>query len=227
MESHFLDMFGFGPSGYGGQFLTGMLTTLLVALTSYLCALVFGTLLGAMSCARWKLLRLAWRSYRSVFASMPTLLILFFLYFGAPYLLSSGLGLNVEIGPFVAGLLALGSIYAAYVGEVVRGAILSIPKGQYEACKALGLGPLPTWALIVAPQILKIAFPGLVNNWIVLLKDTALVSVIGLADVVRVGQIAGSATGRPLMFLTAVGVFYVVVVTLSLGLLHVARQRVT
>ncbi|MGE0239036.1 MAG: ABC transporter permease subunit [Parvibaculaceae bacterium] len=225
METDFFDALGFGPSGYGGQFLEGMLTTLVVAVASALCALIWGSLLGAMSCSKWVLPRLVWRVYRSIFASMPTLLVLFFLYFGTPYLASSLTGVSMEIGPFTAGLCALGAIYASYVGEVVRGAILAVPRGQYEACAALGLGPLPTWLRVVIPQIVKVAFPGLVNNWVVLLKDTALVSVVGLADVVRVGQIAGSATNRPLLFLTVVGLFYVVIVTASLGLLRAARPR--
>jgi His/Glu/Gln/Arg/opine family amino acid ABC transporter permease subunit len=216
---------GFGSSGYGWLFVKGMAVTVSMAVAASLCALLLGAALGAAACSRYRVLRVGWRIYRSIFASMPTLLVLFFFYLGAPYLAAQNLGVDIEIGPFEAGLCGLSLIYASYVAEVIRGAVYSVPRGQYEACQALGLSARPTWIRVIVPQVVRIALPGLINNWVVLLKDTALVSVIGVADVVRIGQIAGSATGRPLTYLAIVGVFFVIVVTLSLALLHHAGKR--
>jgi polar amino acid transport system permease protein len=181
--------------------------------------------IGIIGCSKSLICEIIWKVYRSVFGSIPTLLVLFFIYFGAPGLISELSGKAVEVSPFAAGLVGLSLIYATYIAEVIRGAVFAVPKGQYEASKALGLGPVATWGRVIAPQVIKISLPGLINTWVVLLKDTALVSVIGVSDVVRVGQIAGSATGRPLLYLGVVGLFFVVVVTLSLGLVALRGGR--
>lgn len=225
MLTNLVDMVGFGPSGYGHLFVAGMATTVITAVVSLICALSLGVVIGIVGCSKSLLCQAIWRAYRSIFASIPTLLVLFFIYFGAPNMISALTGRDVQVTPFAAGLAGLSLIYATYIAEVIRGAVFAVPKGQYEASAALGLGPIPTWAKVIAPQVIRISLPGLMNTWVVLLKDTALVSVIGVSDVVRVGQIAGSATGRPLLYLGVVGLFFVVVVTLSLGLFALRGAR--
>ncbi|MEM5461913.1 amino acid ABC transporter permease [Paraburkholderia phytofirmans] len=221
----FYNALGFGATGYGAMFVNGMIVTVAVAISSLFSALFFGVVIGTIACSKSIPAQAFWRLYRSVFSSIPTLLVLFFIYFGVPYIATRGFDLDVEISPFIAGLCGLTLIYATYVAEVVRGAVYAVPKGQYEACKALGLTKLPTWGGVVAPQVARIALPGLINTWVALLKDTALVSVIGIADVVRVGMIAGSSTGRPLFYLGLAGSFFVVVVTASLAVLSVLRGK--
>ncbi|MGF6641586.1 ABC transporter permease subunit [Paraburkholderia sp. MM6662-R1] len=212
-----------GSAGYGAMFLSGMAVTLAVAVSSLVTALLFGVLVGLAACSNRFLARAFWRFYRSVFSSIPTLLVLFFIYFGIPYIASRAFAFDVEVSPFVAGLCGLTLIYATYVAEVLRGAVFAVPKGQYEACEALGLTRWPSWLGVIAPQVARIALPGLINTWVALLKDTALVSVIGIADVVRVGMIAGSSTGRPLYYLGIAGFFFVAIVSVSLALLTALR----
>ena len=225
MERDVFTTLGFGPTGYGMQFLGGMSTTALVCIASYLAALAGGCVLGIAGAAGPIWARGIWRAYRSIFSGVPTLLLIFFLFFGIPFIDSQVFGGSIEISPFVAGVVSLSLIYAAYAGEVIRGAILNVPRGQFEACRALGLGRFATAWVVINPQVLRLALPGLSNNWVVMLKDTALVSVIGLADVVRVGQIAGSFTKRPLLFLSLTGLFYVVVVIGSTGILRIVQRR--
>ena len=120
-----------------------------------------------------------------------------------------------EIDPFTAGVVTLGFIYGAYFTENFRGAILSVPVGQLEAATAYGLSRWQRFHLVLFPQLMRFALPGLGNNWLVLLKSTALVSIIGLSDLVKAAQNAGKTTNEPLYFLIIAGLVYLVITTLS------------
>jgi His/Glu/Gln/Arg/opine family amino acid ABC transporter permease subunit len=227
METDVFTILGFGPSGYGMQFLIGMRNTVSVAALSYLSALVLGSLIGAIAALNRWWSKVFWRFYRSIFMGVPSLVVILFVFFGTPYIVSRQLSVNAELSPLMAGVVGLALVYAAYIGEVVRGAILNVPIGQFEVCRALGLRIVPTWVKVIVPQVSGLARPGLMNNWIVLLKDTALVSIIGLPDVVRVGQVTGSITNRLLLFLSVAGVFYVGVAGSSVALVDAIAARRT
>jgi polar amino acid transport system permease protein len=141
---------------------------------------------------------------------VPSILIVFFLYFNAPGLLKSAFNLRVDVTPFVAGVSALAIVYAAYIGEAVRGAVLNIPRGQWDVAHALGLKNLSMWWLVILPQIWRIALPGVTNVWMTTLKDTALVSLVGLTDLVRMADIAAAATQEPFLFYVVAGLVFVV-----------------
>ena len=112
-------------------------------------------------------------------------------------------------------MITLGFIYGAYFTENFRGAILSVPAGQLEAATAYGLSRWQRFHLVLFPQLMRFALPGLGNNWLVLLKSTALVSIIGLSDLVKAAQNAGKSTSEPLYFLILAGLVYLVITTLS------------
>jgi histidine transport system permease protein len=122
---------------------------------------------------------------------------------------------QIDIDPFLAGVIVLGFIYGAYFTETFRGAFLSVPRGQLEAGAAYGMTPWQTFARIMFPQMMRFALPGLGNNWQVMVKATALVSIIGLADVVKAAQDAGKGTLRFFFFTLLAGAIYLVITTLS------------
>ena len=211
-----MELLSFDDTGYGDELLAGVYITIRLALLSFLLALVLGVFLGIVALSRNRLLQGSWRTYASIFMGVPSILVVFFLYFNAPSLLKSAFGLRVDVTPFVAGVAALAIVYAAYVGEVVRGAVLNIPRGQWDAAHALGLGKLPMWWLVILPQVWRISLPGITNVWMTSLKDTALVSLVGLTDLVRMADIAAAATQRPFLFYIVAGLVYVVFSGLSM-----------
>ena len=205
-----MDLLNFDDTGYGDELLAGVFITIRLALLSFLLALILGVVLGFVALAKNRLLQAFWRTYASVFMGVPSILIVFFLYFNAPGLLKSAFNLRVDVTPFVAGVSALAIVYAAYVGEAVRGAVLNIPRGQWDAAHALGLKNLSMWWLVILPQIWRIALPGVTNVWMTTLKDTALVSLVGLTDLVRMADIAAAATQEPFLFYVVAGLVFVV-----------------
>lgn len=205
-----MELLNFDDTGYGDELLAGVFITIRLALLSFLLALILGVVLGFVALAKNRLLQAFWRTYASVFMGVPSILIVFFLYFNAPGLLKSAFNLRVDVTPFVAGVSALAIVYAAYIGEAVRGAVLNIPRGQWDAAHALGLRNLSMWWLVILPQIWRIALPGVTNVWMTTLKDTALVSLVGLTDLVRMADIAAAATQEPFLFYVVAGLVFVV-----------------
>ena len=136
----------------------------------------------------------------------------------------------IEIDPFVAGVLTIGFIYGAYMTETFRGAILAIPPGQMEAGRAYGMQPLQVFLRITLPQMVRLALPGFTNNWLVLMKATALVSLLGLQDMTYLAKQAGAAArgdiaNAPLLFLAFAALLYLVFTSVSLVLLRVLERR--
>ena len=221
------DLLGFGPQGYGNSLAAGFFLTISLAITAYLVSLVFGVMLGfaAGSSRRW--IRLWWKPYSSLMTGIPSLLVIFFIYYNLPILIRSLVGLKVEVNSLTAGIVALAIVYATYIGEVIRGAITNVPRGQVDAARALGLRTLSIWWRIILPQVWRLAFPGLVNIWLVLLKDTALVSLVGLNDIVRVSNVATGNTGEAFLFFGVTGLAYVACASCSVALARRIERRVS
>ena len=131
----------------------------------------------------------------------------------------------IEIDPFSAGVLTLGFIYGAYFTETFRGALLAVPRGQYQAAKALGMTFYQGFVHVIFPQMMRFALPGLGNVWMVLLKATALVSIIGLADLVKVAQVAGKSSQQLLAFLLFAALIYLVLSSVSNAALRWLGRR--
>lgn len=201
--------------GYSHQLLLGALTTVAVAFT----ALVIGLILAFLG-ALGELSRNPWVSRltlgcTALIRGVPELLVLFGIYFGGSALLSLITGHDLQINAFIAGAFALGLIFAAYGAQTLRGAFLAIPQGQREAAQALSLSIWRTFTHILFPQAWKIAFPGLGNLWLVLLKDSALVSLLGLSDLMNKAQLASSNTHQPFKFYMTAAVIFLILTTLS------------
>lgn len=216
--------------GYAGSVLAAGWVTLSLALASLLLAVLIGVAGALAKLSHSRFLRTTATVYTSVVRGIPDLVMMLLVYYSVPALLNqtlqdAGYDVYVEFSPFIAGTATLGLIFGAYMTETFRGALMNIPKGEIEAAKAYGLGPVRIFWRILAPQMIRLALPGFTNNWLVMAKATALVSLIGLQDVMFRARGAAEATARPFTYYVLVGAFYLVLTTVSLLILrHVAKR---
>ena len=217
-------------SGYFASILQGALLTVGVSLAALLVAIVLG-LLGAVAklSGRPALVGLA-TVYTTLVRGIPELVLMLLIFYGGTiglnHLLEAmGSKSSADINPFLAGVLTIGFIYGAYMTETFRGAILSIPKGQMEAAWAFGMGPVRTFLRITAPQMVRYALPGFTNNWLVLIKATALVSLIGLQEMTYLAKQASAATREPFTFFLFAAALFLVYTTVSLWALRWLDRR--
>lgn len=205
--------------GYEMVVLQGAWVTLKLALLSVTVAMVLGLLgAGAKLSGRRGLVGVA-QLYTTLVRGIPDLVLMLLIFFGlqiAVNHVTEFFGVSqLDIDPFTAGVLTIGFIYGAYYVETFRGAFIAIPKGQWEAGWAYGFSFLQTFRLIIFPQMMRFALPGMANNWLVTLKATALVSIIGLTDVVRATQNAGKGTFHFFLFTIVAAVIYLIFTTIS------------
>ena len=194
-----------GDAGWGDEIASGVYVTSSLAVATLPFGLALGFFVALGKQTNDKYARLAANIYTTIFRGLPELLTLFIIYYGIQILLQtllSAIGYDgrIEISAFGAGALALGVVFSAYCSEVLQSAFQAIPRGQYEAGAALGLRPGKTMLFIILPQLIRIALPGLGNLWMSLLKDTALVSVIGLNDIIRQTGVATKVTKQAFFF---------------------------
>jgi arginine/ornithine transport system permease protein len=161
---------------------------------------------------------------------VPELVLMLLIFYGGTiglnHLLEAmGSRRTVDINPFAAGVLTIGFIYGAYMTETFRGAILAIPRGQMEAAWAFGMGPVRTFLRITAPQMVRYAIPGFTNNWLVLIKATALVSLIGLHEMTYLAKQASAATREPFTFFLFAAGLFLVYTSVSLWALRWVNRR--
>lgn len=164
-------------------------------------------------------------AYTTVIRGVPELLIILLIYFGGTALASTVAGRYVEIDAFAAGIIALSIVFGGYATEVFRGAIAAVPAGQTEAAKSLGLNGWQRWLLVIVPQMLRLALPAYGNLWISLFKDTALVSVVGLSDIMRVAFVGAGSFRAPLAFYLAASALYLMLTTITLMSIRLAERR--
>lgn len=199
-----------------------------------LCALLVSIVLGLLGAAaklsgRPVLVSLA-TVYTTIIRGVPDLVVMMLVFYGGTIGLNhlfelAGSKIVVDINPFLAGVLTIGFIYGAYMTETFRGAILSIPKGQLEAAWAFGMGRVQAFMRITTPQMIRYALPGFTNNWLVLIKATALVSLIGLKEMTYLAKQASAATRSPFMFLLFTAALFLIYTTVSLYALRKLNAR--
>lgn len=222
-----------GPTGWGDELLEGAAVTVTLAAATLPFGLALGLLVALMRRSSSRLARTLGELHATVYRGLPELLTLLIVYYGGQRLLTAAARLVVpdaepQVSAFVAGVVALGLVFSAYASEVFLSAFRGFPPGQTEAARALGLGRVATFRFVVAPQLLRLALPGLGNLWLVLLKDTALVSVIALPDLMRLTNVAVLATKEPFLFYGAACALYLVLSglsTLAIGRLDRALKR--
>ena len=211
--------------GFGDQILAGAATTLRVAATSLVLGIGVG-LCGAMAkLSRSQILRRAADAYTTIIRGVPELLLILILYFGGTVAMTAIFGRYVEVDAFAAGVFALTIVFGAYATEVFRAAIQAVPAGQIEAAQALGLSTSQKWRLVILPQMWRYALPGIGNLWLTLLKDTALISVVGLEDLMRTSSVAAGSTHDPLTFYSVAAGLYLSFTSVSLVGLTLLERR--
>ena len=196
-----------------------MVLTVEVALLSLLIALLLGIAAASARLSKSIISRTISGVYTTIIRGIPDLVLLTLIFFGGQIMVnnlgkSMGWG-YIDISPFIAGVLTLGFIFGAYMGETFRGAILAVPKGEIEAGYAYGMRPLQVFVRITLPAMVRHALPGFGNNWLVLVKSTALVSVIGLQDMVYNAGAAGGSTRQPFSFYLLVAFLFLVITAVS------------
>ncbi|QEY65861.1 ABC transporter permease [Metapseudomonas lalkuanensis] len=207
--------------GYGPTILDGAWLTLGLALTSMALAIVLGLVGAACRLSPLKWLALLGESYATLVRGLPDLVLILLIFYGGQDLVNRVAPLfghpgYIDINPFVAGVCTLGFIFGAYLSETFRGAFMAIPKGQGEAGLAHGMSGAKVFFRILVPQMIRLAIPGFTNNWLVLTKSTALISVIGLQDMMFKAKNAADATHEPFTFFLTVAGLYLVLTSLSL-----------
>ena len=168
--------------------------------------------------------------YTTVIRGIPELVLMLLVFYGGTIGINNllealGSEESIDINPFLAGVLTIGFIYGAYMTETFRGAILAIPKGQMEAAWAFGMSRRQTFLRITAPQMVRYALPGFTNNWLVLIKATALVSLIGLQEMTYLAKQASAATRSPFEFFLFTAALFLVYTSISLWALRKLNER--
>jgi His/Glu/Gln/Arg/opine family amino acid ABC transporter permease subunit len=215
--------------GYLPAILEGLRSTLLVSAVSLMIACLFGLLGASAKLSNARAARVAADVYTTLIRGLPELVLLLMIFYGGQILINNlsdraGLG-YIDINPFIAGTTTLGFIFGAYLTETFRGAILAIPAGQMEAGLAYGLTRWQVLSRITLPQMVRHAIPGFTNNWLVMIKATALLSIIGLDDMVHRANLASAATRQPFTFYAAIAGLYLALTTVSiLGLGWLERR---
>ena len=215
--------------GYGASLLTGAGLSVAVALCSLAVAMLLGLAGASARLSRSRVLRGAAQVYTTVIRGVPDLIMMFLVYYGGQLLLNKLADRwhwdDVTIDPFVAGTLTIGFIFGAYMTEIFRGAFLAVPHGQREAALAYGMTPAQALRRIVGPQMLRHALAPLSNTWLVMIKSTAIVSLIGLSDLMQRASNAGNSTQQPFLFYAAAGAMYLVFTSVSeLGFAWLRRR---
>ena len=220
----------FSLYGYGTSIIEGTLLTIEVALASLVVAMLLG-IAGALGKLSDSLvLRFMSQTYTTIIRGIPDLVLMLLVFFGGQVFVNKvapmlGYEEYVDINPFIAGVLTIGFIFGAYMAETFRGAILAVHKGQLEAARAYGMRPLQVFVRVLLPQMVRHALPGFGNNWLVLIKTTALVSIIGLDDMVRKAGLAAGATRKPFTFYVVVAIDFLIITTISIYILKWLENR--
>ncbi len=228
MPSYFV-LVGFGPTGWGVLLVQAALMTLAVSLSAFAAGIGFGVLGAWAKLSRSLPARVAADAYTTVLRGVPDLLVIYLFYFGGSQVLSAvahlfGAQGFVGMSGFMVGTLAVGLVSGAYETEVLRAAYRAIPTGEIEAARAVGMGRLLMLRRIIGPRLLRTALPGMSNIWQQVLKESALISVTGLVELMRETQVGAGSTRMPFDFYITGGLLYLVLTTLT-GILFRGAER--
>mgnify|MGYP001188202487 FL=1 len=225
-----MGLLAFGDNGWGDELFFATLMTLAVAITAMFIGFIFSLIFTPLKITNNKILNFIGNFYTTVIRGVPELLVIYLFFFGgsaAVMFVAKIFGYDgyIEINAFITGAFSIGIISGAYSTEVFRGAIQSIDKGQFEACKVLGLNKYIYSFKIVIPQMLRLAIPNLSNVWQITLKDTSLISVTGLVEIMRQSYIAAGSTRDPLFFYSFAALLYLILTFFSMKIFNKLEQN--
>lgn len=216
-----MELLSFGDTGWGDELLRATFMTILVAIAAFTFGFFISSLIVPLKLSKSKVLNFIGNTYTTIFRGVPELLVIYLLFFGgssAIMFVAKIFGYKdfIEINAFLTGSVSIGLISGAYTTEVLRGAIDSISRGQFDGAKSLGLKKSTYYVFVIAPQVLRLSLPNLSNVWQLTLKDTALISVTGLVEIMRQSYIASGVTRNPLLFYCFAAFLYLILTTISL-----------
>ena len=220
----------FGNTGWGDELFFAMLMTIAVAVTAILIGFLLAAIFTTFKLSKNKILNLIGGFYTTVFRGVPELLVIYLLFFGgsgAVMYVAKIFGYDgyIEVNAFITGAISIGIISGAYSTEVFRGAISSIHRGQFEASEVLGFKKTIYYYKIIIPQMLRLALPNISNVWQITLKDTALISVTGLVEIMRQSYIAAGSTRDPLFFYSFAALLYLFLTFLSMQMFNRLEKK--
>ena len=220
-----MELLAFGDTGWGDELFRATLMTIAVSITAMVIGFSFAAIFTPLKLSKYKSLNLVANIYTTVIRGVPELLVIYLFFFGgsgAIMFVASMFGYNeyIEINACLTGSFAIAIISGAYSTEVFRGAIQSIDKGQFEAAKVLGFSKYKQFYKIILPQMLRLAIPNLSNVWQITLKDTSLISVTGLVEIMRQSYVAAGSTRDPLFFYSFAAVLYLLLTFVSMKLIN-------
>ena len=220
-----MEILSFGNSGWGDELFIATIMTLAVSITAMVIGFIFALIFTPLKLSKNKFLNSIANTYTTVIRGVPELLVIYLFFFGgssAIMFVASIFGYNdyIEINAFLTGAFSIGIISGAYSTEVFRGAIQSIDKGQFEASNVLGFNKFTRFYKIILPQMLRLSIPNLSNVWQITLKDTSLISVTGLVEIMRQSYIAAGSTRDPLLFYTVAAILYLGLTFLSMKIIN-------
>ncbi|WP_110667363.1 ABC transporter permease [Salinicola halophilus] len=220
--------------GYGPRLLEGAWVTFELAVLSLIVALFLGLLTASAKLSRNRFVHGIGTLYTTLIRGVPDLVLMMLLFYGGQIGINMltdqlydafDIDIFINVNAFVAGVVTIGLIFGAYMGETFRGAFQAVEEGQMEAARAYGMSDWLAFRRVRFPLMMRHALPGIGNNWMVLLKTTALVSIIGLTDMVRVAAEATKATHEPFLFMVPVAITYLLIATLSEWIFSRLTQR--
>ena len=225
-----MELLNFGDNGWGDELAIATLMTIAVSITAMIIGFAFAAIFTPLKLSKKKYLNLISNFYTTVIRGVPELLVIYLFFFGgsgAIMYVASIFGYNdyIEINAFITGSFSIGIISGAYSTEVFRGALQSIDKGQFEASKVLGISKFGQFYKIILPQMLRLAIRNLSNVWQITLKDTSLISVTGLVEIMRQSYIAAGSTRDPLFFYSWAAVLYLMLTYLSMKFINKLEIR--
>jgi His/Glu/Gln/Arg/opine family amino acid ABC transporter permease subunit len=220
----------FDLEGYGPLLLQGARLTIYVGVSSMILAVALGLIGVLCKISSSPVVRFFIDIYTTVVRGIPELVLILLIYYGVPTLVQDisiwlGNPVYISLDPFVSGTITIGFIYGAFSTEVFRGAYLAVPAGQIEAARACGMNGSLTFRRIILPQMMRHALPGLGNVWMVLIKATALISVIQLPELMRSADIAARNTRKPFTFFFAASLIYLAITIISIIVQQWAEKR--
>lgn len=212
-------------SGYSLALIDASWLTIQLAFTSLMVGLVLSMIFASGEMSRFKWISWPTTTLVTVIRGLPELLVVLFIFFGSGQILFYITGEYIEISPFLSGVVALSLIFASYAAQTLRGALKAVPKGQAEAATALGLSKSRAFIRIVLPQAIRHALPGLTNQWLVLLKDTALVSLIGVTDLLKQAQLTSAATHQSFTWYATAAAVYLMITLITQRVIAVLNKK--
>ena len=215
-----MEHLAFGDTGWGDELFRATLMTIAVSITAMLIGFSFAAIFTPLKLSKFKFLNLIANIYTTVIRGVPELLVIYLIFFGGNAVVMSiakvfGYNKYIELNALTIATIAIAVISATYSSEVLRASYLAISKGQIEAARALGMNKFSIFFKVISPQVIRHALPGIGNVWQITLKDTSLISVTGLVEIMRQSRISSNVEHSPLTFLITAAILYLCLTTIS------------